>query len=230
MFPTSDPRILLRHHISTAIRDARNALAAAHGSEKIAQGKARGWKMNYFTLVALLAAIRAVELYRRSQDRKDEIVQHRQSQRNAGRRMAKPLTRSPRRRDEWEGTPEIPAHSARSLSLSHANEWLAFILLGFSLRSPYPLHDAKSLPIIGQPLVLLYDNRRTLNQARDLLRKAVQKPLVRSPSPALCRFHGFTPDVQVNALAAAVFNDWSRSVVADEINSGRPKSKLIRAH
>jgi hypothetical protein len=228
MFPTSDPRILLRHQISPAIRDARNALAAAHGSERIAQGRARGWKVNYFTVVALLAAIRAVELYRHSQDRKDEIVQHRQSQRNAGRRLAKPLTRSQRRRDEWEGTPEIPAHSARLLSLSHANEWLAFIVLGFSLRRPYPLHDARSLPIIGQALVLLYIKPRTLNQARDLLRKAVQKPLVRLPSLALCRFHGFTLEVQVNELAAAVFDDWSRSVVADEINSGRPKSKLIR--
>lgn len=229
MFPTDDPRILFRHHISKAIRDVRGALAAAYGTEKIAQARARGWKIDYSTLVAFLAAIRATELYRDSQDRKDEIVQHRQSQRNAGRRIASPLIRPPRRLDEWEGAPEIPAYSARVLSLSHANEWLALALLGFSLKRPYPLHDARSLPIFRDALLGLYIKPRTLSQARDLLRKVVQKPFGRSPSPTLLRFHGLSPNTEIGVVAAAVFDDWKRCIAADEIRSGRPKSKPIRA-
>jgi hypothetical protein len=229
MFPTDDPRILFKDQISKAIGDARSALAAAHGTEKIAQGHARGWKIEYSSLVAFLAAIQATELYRASEDRKREIVQHRQSQRNAGRRMASPLVRPPRRLDEWEGAPEIPAYSARMLSLSHANEWLALALLGFSLERPHPLHDKKSLPIFITPLQRLYQKKdRTVGQVRDLLRKAVRKPLARSPSSTLLRFHGLSPNTPIEEVAAAVFEDWKLCIANDEIRSGRPKSKPIR--
>lgn len=226
---TGDPRILFGHHVGPAIGEARSAIIATFRSEDIAEARAIGLGLHYTRVLCLLAAIRAVELYKQSRDRKYEKAQHRQSQRNAKRRLARPLTRPPRRLDEWEGSPSIPASSAEALALSPAYEWLSLILIGFSEKEEAQPHKRVVLLLIGDVLPHLSKRHETVHQARENLRKTIRRPFKHPPSSVICRFHGFSPQVEIPVLAASVFEHWIKCVFAEQSRSGRPKSKLIRA-
>lgn len=227
---TGDPRILLGPHISPAIGNVRSAVISAFRSEETAEARAIGLGIPYERAFCLLAAIRAVELYKQSGDRKHEKSQHRQSQRNAKRRLARPLTRSPRRLDEWEGSPSIPASGADALALAPAHEWLSLILVGFSENEETQPHKRVPLLLIGDVLPHLSKRHRTLHQARENLRKTIKRPFKHPPSSVIRRFHGFSSQVEISELAASVFEHWIKCVFAEQTDSGRPKSKLIRAY
>lgn len=233
VMPSADPRMLLKFHYQEAIRDAAEAMVFQHGAIRTAQGAARGSRVNYLNLLSALASIRAVELYRRSSDRKEEQLFHRRSQRTATRRQATPLTRAPRRPHEWDGSPNIPADNASELSVGHADEWRSLVLLGFFFAERKKKFDWTPLLRFEVALRSLYIERPDVEvpdiaHIRDNIRQTVSRRMRRQPSQTLYRFHKIDADAPNSAehLALTVLKHW-REVVEFE-RSGRAKSKPLR--
>lgn len=216
--------------MAEAIRDTDEAVHAQHRTIKIAQGIARGLRVNYFNCFCLLVGIRAVELYRHSKDRKEEIARNRASQRTATRRRASPPTRAPRKPEEWDGSPQIPASNAEELSLHHATEWLALMTTGFAVIERRPDDMQLFSRLLGALALRLYIKPRSLEQARDNLRQMIRRSRARKASPAYYRFHELSPhpNTSLNELSAIIFMHWKQSVQAERMRSVRQKPKLIR--
>lgn len=230
MSSLADPRILLRYELGPAIIDAEKAITHAHRSVREAQARARGSKRLYTNSFAILAATRAVELYRGSKDRKEEIKINRQSQRTSSRRMDAPLTRAPRRADEWEGSPTIPAGIAAELSPKHANEWLSLMWLGFFQTESSLPFDRKALQLLEGALPQLYRKPRTVSNICGALRITMARRMKRQPSKEMYHFHEIVPagTTSINQLAIKVFDHWKHGVLSEQIRSGRLKFRPIR--
>lgn len=227
---TADPRILLRYQLPQSIIEAHDAIVSHYRSEAIAKAIAKGSRLSFTNSFAIVAAVCAVEAYKHSADRRDELHRHRLSQRTSQRRSERPLTREPRRPNEWDGSPRIPAFSADQLSLTHADELLSLMWLGFFASfTTQQAFDPAALKLIEEILPKIYRKPRSRLQIRDALRKAMSRRLHRRPHEDVRRFYGIEGDTpaSMRQLAGKVFRYWKDGLRREQVRSDRVKSSTI---
>lgn len=228
----ADPRIIFLYELRPAMADVQLAIDTHHRGEVIAASVLAGARppRSYENAFAILTAERATYLYKASEHRKDMVSRHRASQRTAQRRQNTPLKRSPRRIDEWDGSPRIPALNAEELSTKHADELRSLLWLAYFMLEARRTFDRKILGFFKYSLPAMHDGKRDFARLQDALRKAMLKWETRLPSQELRDYYEvdqFDPD-PAERVARAAFQKLGDAINEVRFGSGRPKSKLIR--